>query len=50
MKHLLDAVMSGIAYLANGWWAGVVYMLTGEDITEPRSNPEDENVGQENAV
>jgi hypothetical protein len=35
MKRTFKAVMSGIAYAANFWWAGVVYMVTGIDITDP---------------
>lgn len=35
MKRAFKAVMSGIAYAANFWWAGVAYMVTGIDITDP---------------
>jgi hypothetical protein len=35
MKRAFKAVMNGITYLGNLWWAGVVLMATGVDITEP---------------
>ncbi|SDK44006.1 hypothetical protein [Bradyrhizobium ottawaense] len=35
MKRLFHAVMNGISTVANYWWAGVIYMAAGIDITEP---------------
>jgi hypothetical protein len=35
MKRAFKAVMNGVAWAANFWWAGVVYMVAGIDITDP---------------
>lgn len=35
MKRALQAVVNGVIYLGTMWWAGVVFMTTGVDITEP---------------
>lgn len=35
MRRALHAVFRGIVYALNFWWAGVVYMAAGVDITEP---------------
>ncbi|WP_256508378.1 hypothetical protein [Bradyrhizobium barranii] len=35
MKRALQAVMNGFVYVGTMWWAGVVLMATGVDITEP---------------
>lgn len=35
MKRLIKAVISGISTAAHYWWAGVIYMAAGVDITDP---------------
>lgn len=35
MRRALNATLRGIRYALNFWWAGVVYMSIGIDITEP---------------